>query len=552
MNLDHTLLIEMYRTMRKIRDFEDRVGELYLQGNIWGAVHLYSGEEAMAVGACMALREDDYITSTHRGHGHCIAKDGDLKRMMAEIFGRATGYCGGKGGSMHIANVEAGNLGANAIVGDGVGIAVGAALASRIKGTDQVAVTFFGDGATGAGIIHEAINLAAVLSLPVVFVCENNQYAVSTSVKYSLPVPGVADRALAYGIPAHVVDGNDVLAVYEVVKQAVERARNGEGPSLIEGKTYRWEGHYKGDPEVYRSQAEVAEQREKHDPIELFSKYLMDENSEAAITGAAVGAALAGTRPVMEIMYMDFITLGMSQIVNQMAKMRYMFGGKAIVPVVVRTPAGGGRGNAAQHMQSLEAWFVHVPGLKVVMPSTPYDVKGLLKSAIRSDDPVIFVENKLLYATRGEVPEEEYLLPIGKADIKRQGQDVTLIATSRMMLFALSAAERLAEKGIDVEVIDPRTLSPLDVDTLITSVEKTGRIVVVHEACERCGVGAEIVAQIQEKAFDYLDGPILRVANPNVPIPFSRNLEAKAIPDEARIISAINQSMGLVEVGQAS
>ena len=277
MNLDHTLLIEMYRTMRKIRDFEDRVGELYLQGNIWGAVHLYSGEEAMAVGACMALREDDYITSTHRGHGHCIAKDGDLKRMMAEIFGRATGYCGGKGGSMHIANVEAGNLGANAIVGDGVGIAVGAALASRIKGTDQVAVTFFGDGATGAGIIHEAINLAAVLSLPVVFVCENNQYAVSTSVKYSLPVPGVADRALAYGIPAHVVDGNDVLAVYEVVKQAVERARNGEGPSLIEGKTYRWEGHYKGDPEVYRSQAEVAEQREKHDPIELFSKYLMDE-----------------------------------------------------------------------------------------------------------------------------------------------------------------------------------------------------------------------------------------------------------------------------------
>ena len=278
MNLDHTLLVEMYRTMRKIRDFEDRVGELYLQGNIWGSVHLYSGEEAMAVGACIALREDDYITSTHRGHGHCIAKDGDLKRMMAEIFGRATGYCGGKGGSMHIANVEAGNLGANAIVGDGVGIAVGAALASLIKGTDQVAVTFFGDGATGAGIIHESINLAAVLSLPVVFVCENNQYAVSTSVKYSLPVPGVADRALAYGIPAHVVDGNDVLAVYEVVKQAVERARNGEGPSLIEGKTYRWEGHYKGDPEVYRSQAEVAEQREKHDPIELFSKYLMDEN----------------------------------------------------------------------------------------------------------------------------------------------------------------------------------------------------------------------------------------------------------------------------------
>jgi pyruvate/2-oxoglutarate/acetoin dehydrogenase E1 component len=266
--------------------------------------------------------------------------------------------------------------------------------------------------------------------------------------------------------------------------------------------------------------------------------------SEAAITGASVGAALAGTRPVMEVMYMDFITLSMSQIVNQMAKMRYMFGGKAQVPVVVRTPGGGGRGNAAQHMQSLEAWFVHVPGLKVVMPSTPYDAKGLLKSAIRCDDPVIFVENKLLNATRGEVPEDEYLIPIGKADIKRSGNDLTLIATSRMVLFALSAAERLAEEGINVEVIDPRTLTPLDLDTIITSVEKTGRVVIVHEACERCGIGAEIAAQIQEKAFDYLDGPILRVANPNVPIPFNRTLEAAAIPDEARIVSAINDSLG--------
>jgi pyruvate/2-oxoglutarate/acetoin dehydrogenase E1 component len=266
--------------------------------------------------------------------------------------------------------------------------------------------------------------------------------------------------------------------------------------------------------------------------------------SEAAITGASVGAALVGTRPVMEIMYMDFITLSMSQIVNQMAKVRYMFGGKASVPVVVRTPGGGGRGNAAQHMQSLEAWFVHVPGLIVVMPSTPYDAKGLLKSAIRSDDPVIFVENKLLNATRGEVPEGEYLVPIGKADVKREGSDLTLIATSRMVLFALSAAERLAEDGIDVEVIDPRTLTPLDLDPIIASVEKTGRVVIVHEACERCGIGAEIAAQIQETAFDFLDGPILRVANPNVPIPFNQKLEAAAIPDEDRIVSAITESLG--------
>jgi TPP-dependent pyruvate/acetoin dehydrogenase alpha subunit len=278
MDINQEIFLEMYRTMYKIRAFEDKVGELYLQGHIWGAVHLYSGEEAMAVGACIALSEDDYITSTHRGHGHCIAKGGDLKLMMAEIFGRATGYCGGKGGSMHIANVEAGNLGANAIVGDGIGIAVGAGLASKIKGARQVAVPFFGDGATGTGIFHESLNLAAVLKLPVVFICENNQYAVSTSVNYSSPVSDVADRARAYNIPSQIVDGNDVLAVYECVKAAVERARSGGGPTFIEGKTYRWEGHYKGDPEIYRSQSEVEEQRKNNDPIQLFQARLISNN----------------------------------------------------------------------------------------------------------------------------------------------------------------------------------------------------------------------------------------------------------------------------------
>jgi len=264
--------------------------------------------------------------------------------------------------------------------------------------------------------------------------------------------------------------------------------------------------------------------------------------SEAAIVGAAVGAALAGCRPVAEIMYMDFITLAMDQIVNQAAKMRYMFGGKARLPLVVRTPAGAGRGNAAQHMQSLEAWFVHVPGLKVVMPATPYDAKGLLKTAVRDDNPVIFIEHKLLYATRGEVPEEEYTIPFGQADIKRIGRDVTIVATSRMVLFALAAAATLAtEEGIEAEVIDPRTLVPLDIETIINSVKKTNRAVVVYEACERGGIGAEIAAEIQEKAFDYLDAPILRVANPNVPIPFARNLEALAIPDEDRIITAVRK-----------
>lgn len=277
MELSKDTLLEIYRKMQKIRAFETRAGELYLQGYIWGAVHLCTGQEAIAVGACMALRVDDYITSTHRGHGHCIAKGADLKPMMAEIFGRSTGYCKGKGGSMHIANVEGGNLGANAIVGDGIAIAVGAALGSRVKETDQVSLTFFGDGAMGTGVFHEAANMAAVLKLPVIFMCENNQYAVSTSVDYSAPVPLLSDRALAYGIPSITVDGNNVLDVYEAVTQAVEGARSDEGPFLVEGQTYRWEGHYKGDPEVYRSEDEIAKWREERDPIRFFKKYLLDE-----------------------------------------------------------------------------------------------------------------------------------------------------------------------------------------------------------------------------------------------------------------------------------
>ena len=266
--------------------------------------------------------------------------------------------------------------------------------------------------------------------------------------------------------------------------------------------------------------------------------------SEAAIVGAAVGAAVAGCRPVAEIMYMDFMTLAMDQIVNQMAKMRYMFGGKARLPLVVRTPAGAGRGQAAQHMQSLEAWFVHVPGLKVAMPSTPRDAKGLLKSSIRDDNPVIFIENKLLYATRGEVPDSELLIPLGQAEVKRPGRDATVVATSRMVLFALSAAEALAQEGIEVEVIDPRTLVPLDIEAIVESVKRTNHVLIVHEACERGGVGAEIAAQIQERAFEWLDAPIKRLANPNVPIPFARNLEALAIPDEQGISNAVRELMG--------
>jgi pyruvate/2-oxoglutarate/acetoin dehydrogenase E1 component len=261
--------------------------------------------------------------------------------------------------------------------------------------------------------------------------------------------------------------------------------------------------------------------------------------SEEGFTGIAVGAAMTGLRPVAEILYIDFSTLAMDQIVNQAAKARYMFGGKARVPLVIRTQGGGGRGNAAHHSQSLEMWYVHVPGLIVIQPSTPYDAKGLLKSAIRNDNPVIFIEHKLLYNTTGPVPDEEYLIPIGVADVKRPGDDVTIVATSRMVRFALNAAEDLARQGIEAEVIDPRTLKPLDIDTIVRSVEKTGRLVVVNEGHLTGGFTAEVAARVQREAFDWLDAPIMQVATEDVPLPYNGRLELEAIPNEQDIINAV-------------
>ena len=263
--------------------------------------------------------------------------------------------------------------------------------------------------------------------------------------------------------------------------------------------------------------------------------------SEEIIAAAAIGAAATGTRPVAEIMYVDFIGLAMEPIVNQAAKMRYMFGGKIKLPVVIRAQQGGGRGNAAQHSQSLEAWFAHIPGLKVAVPSTPADAKGLLKTAIRDDNPVIFLEHKVLYFTKGEVPEEEYTVPFGKADVKRPGGDVTVVGIQTQVLEALKAADELAKEGIDVEVIDPRTVSPLDVDTIVESVKKTGRLVVSHQAYEQSGIGGEIVARVVDAAFDYLDAPPQRVCGKNVPVPYAESLERAALPYHQDIVAAIRR-----------
>lgn len=266
--------------------------------------------------------------------------------------------------------------------------------------------------------------------------------------------------------------------------------------------------------------------------------------SEEGFTGMALGAAATGMRPIVEILYTDWITLAMDQIVNQIAKSRYMFGGKLRVPLVIRAPVGVGGGAAAQHSQSFESWFCHVPGLKVVMPSTPYDVKGLLKAAIRDDNPVIFLEHKRSYEIEGEVPEEEYVLPLGVADVKREGKDVTIVAVSLMVHHALAAAERLAqEEGIECEVVDPRTLAPMDWDTLLASFKKTNHLVVVHEACRTCGIGAELLAELVERGFDYLDGRPIRVAGLDVPVPYNRGLERLVVPDPQRIIDAVHRAL---------
>jgi 2-oxoisovalerate dehydrogenase E1 component len=649
-------LENLYRTMSRIRAFEQRTFELFQEGVVKGTAHSYMGEEAVASGVCATLREDDYIASYHRGHGHCIAKGAKLDRMMAELMGRETGYCRGLGGSMHIADMDLNILGANGIVGAAMPLATGAGLAAKLRKSGQVAVAFFGDGANNQGVFHESLNLAAVWKLPVIFVCENNQYALSTSYRQTTAVPQVAQRAPAYGIPGVTVDGNDVAEVYLVAMEAVERARRGEGPTLIEAMTYRWGQHSMRanirDPRpedefsdwkardpikvlekallggrvlpkkrlkeieqgaadeiagaegfgresaeptiqvmtsaVYAPHAKVTEPgpgggRELSFPEALnealhqemaadervfvmgedvgqtggifgVTKGLWDEFgedrvrdtpiSEATFVGCGIGAAIAGLRPVVEIQIFDFIALTMDMLVNQAAKFRFMLGGRPTVPVVVRGPQGGGIRLAAQHSQSLEAWFTHVPGLVVVAPSTPYDAKGLLVSAIRDDNPVIFLENKMLYLGQpGPVPEEHYAIPIGKADVKRAGSDVTVVATLAMVPRVLSAATQLAREGIEIEVIDPRTLKPLDEETILDSVQKTNRLLIVHEAWRNGGFGAEVAALAVEKAFDYLDAPIGRLGALDTPMPYNDELERAAIPSQEKIIDAVRALM---------
>lgn len=653
MTLPNSIRIELYRTIVRCRYFEETVQEL--KPKLKGFLHLSIGQEAVAAGVSAALRSNDLLVGNHRGHAHAIAKGMPMNILMAELYGKTTGCCHGFGGSMHIGSMKYGVFPSNAILGANVVISAGLALAAKMKKTDQVVVCVLGDGAMNTGAVHEGFNLAAVWDLPVVFVCENNLYAISTRIDRATRIKNLADRASAYGMPGIVVDGMNPEAVYDAASKLIQQARDGKGPSLLECKTYRFCGSFAGEVDLVRSKEEI-EQWRKKDPLKLGKKlveegvltqemleqidqevkkeiqeairfaeespepdpqtvtnnifapepiipdnimiepspgervlsvsealnealrqamerdpsvFVLGEDialrggeflvtkdlydifgpervrdtpiSESAILGAAIGSAIGGLRPVAEIMFNDFIGVAFDQILNQAAKLRYMSGGQVKIPMVVRTAYGSGLFAAAQHEQSLEAFFVHIPGLKIVMPTTAYDAKGLLTYALFENNPVLFFEHKLLYNEKDAVPESEYVIPFGKARIRHPGTDVTVVAIGRMVNEALKAASILDKEGISIEVIDPRTLVPFDTTTILNSVKKTHRLVIVHEAWKRQGFGAEIAATVAETIFNELKAPIKRIAGLDCPTPFAPNLAPLVIPNHETIIQGIKE-----------
>jgi 2-oxoisovalerate dehydrogenase E1 component len=644
-------LLELYRRMLVIRGFEERVSALYRDGEVHGFVHLSIGQEAAAVGACWPLGRHDVITSTHRGHGHVLAKGLEPPAMFAELMGKEEGSNRGRGGSMHMADPQFGIFGANGIVAAGLPIAAGAATAAQLRGNGSVAVAFFGDGAVAAGAFHEAVNLAAVWRLPVVFFCENNGYAEFSPAPTQHAAP-LERRAAGYGVDYRAVDGNDVVATASVMGGVVSAVRAGGGPAIVEATTYRRHGHYEGDPERYRSAEEVQEWEER-DPLLLHARRLRSAGvsddaiaaleaavsrdldaaveearrgtapaasslhdfvvrarparpepappppdapvfrtmdairgaleaaladddrvfvagidvgaggnvfgltrglrdrfgdrvrdtpiSETAIMGLAVGAAMAGMRPVVELMYLDFVGVCLDQLLNQAAKLPFMTGGAAQMALTVRTQFGAGRSSGSQHSQSLEAMLAHIPGLSVVMPSTPADTYGLLRSAIEDPNPVVFIENRLLYGLKGPQPTADYRIPIGTASVVRAGTDVTVVSVSRMVHEALAAAEELAAEGVSAEVIDLRTVAPLDMATILDSVHKTSRLLIAHEAVVDFGIGAEIAATVASEGFWDLDAPIERVGAAATPPPYAPELERAWLPDRTDIAAALRR-----------
>ncbi|MEO9228776.1 MAG: thiamine pyrophosphate-dependent enzyme [Devosia sp.] len=656
---DRAVLIGLFQQMVLLRRFESAAQIACRKGETPGFLHLYIGEEATGVGICAHLRHTDWVTSTHRGHGHALAKGADPKRVMAELFGKVDGICGGRGGTMHLYDRSVGLFGTNGIVGAGIGHAAGIGMGMRQQGRDDIGVAFFGDGAANHGAFHEGLNFAAVNNAPAVFVCENNLYATATPLKSVTLNPEIASKAASYGMPGVAVDGNDVFAVWLAMKEAAERARSGKGPTLLECKTYRTVGHHEGDPVVgtYRTQEEI-DSWVKRDPIDMFRKRLLEDYrvaepedlaeieayidrvvqealefarnspepdpatvynhvyaspinpsealrpqavgetrtqgwleavrdgiaeemranetilyfgegtgerggsfahtknlwqefgaqrmvdtpiSEQGFTAAAIGASASGSRTVSDLMFADFAFETTGQIFLQAAKLRYMSNGNMSAPVVIRAGAGALRSSGPHHSGMYHPIFAHMPGLIVCVPSTPADAKGLMKSALRAGDPVIMLEPKALFASKGEVPVGEHYIPFGLARIARVGRDITIVAAGQMVPRSLEAAELLMAEGIEAEVIDLRTIMPLDVDTVVESLKKTHRVLVVDEAWAMCGMGGEIAQTINELAFDELDGPVGRLHTAPTSHPFAPILERAILVDALQIADGVRK-----------
>lgn len=650
---DRGLAVQVFSNIAFIRAFEAKVLELSYTSPpvVAGSTHLCAGQEAVPLGAIAALREDDQIVSTYRGHGWALACGLDPEAVMAEICHRATGLNGGRAGSAYFMAPGTRFIGENSIVGAGTTIACGIALANLSAGNGRVVAVSIGDGAMNQGAVHEAMAFAAAKTLPVIFVIENNGWSELTATSEMFRIDRLAQRATAYGIPGATISGIDPMAVRDSFALAADRCRNGEGPVLIECRAPRLWGHYNRDVEHYRSK-EDRQKAEAQDPLIVFgqrliaSGFLSEEEiareiehqrslvqaltekvlvaplpeptdalshvtdlsgpkpqpvrpdrtetmtyiaavnaalrealeddpatvvygedvgkpggifgatrdlqrdfgaarvfdtpiAENAILGSAIGAALSGLKPIVEIMWADFVFVAIDQLINQAANVRYVTQGRSSVPIVVRMQQGATPGSCSQHSQSIEALLAHIPGLKVALAATPQDAYSLLRSAAADPDPCVVIEARSLYQTRSEVVLGSTLEPIGKARLRREGSDALIITWGAMVNRAMEAAEQLGP-DISVSVLDLRWVSPLDKAAIEQAVASSGgHVLVVHEAVKTGGFGAEIAAHIHESFGSSLRMPVRRLATPDVRIPASPVLQAALIPDAKAIAAAV-------------
>ncbi|PWI34144.1 pyruvate dehydrogenase (acetyl-transferring) E1 component subunit alpha [Vibrio albus] len=653
-NREH--LLDQLERMLRIRRFEEKCAELYAQEKIRGFLHLYIGEEAIAVGVMSALNEEDQIVATYREHGHALARGMSMGSVLAEMYGRSNGCSHGRGGSMHLFDKNLRFYGGNAIVGGGLPLATGLALANKKMQRDAIAVCFFGEGAVAEGEFHESLNLAALWQLPVLFICENNRYAMGTALALSESETNIAKKARYYGIETAQVDGMNVVDIEAAASTAVDYVREQQRPYFIECQTYRFRGHSSFDTQLYRDKEEIAQWEEKGpvkqliqwlrknnhfqdqelsaietkiaqeisdamafaetgewEPVEQLARFvnspgteppplpqpssqtpatmtyrealregirdalendsrtfLMGEDvgryggcyavskglleqygteriidtplCESGFVGVGIGSALGGMRPIIEVMTVNFSLLAMDQIVNTAATLLHMSGGQFNVPVVIRMACGAGKQLAAQHSHSWENLYAYVPGLKVLSPGTHNDARYMLSQALVDPDPVLIFEHVMLLNEDGEVSDLPDA-PMDKALVRRAGKDITLITYGGNLNKTLQAARQLEVDGMDAEVIDLRSLRPLDTETIVSSISKTHHAVIIDEGWYTGSLAGEISAIIMEQAFWQLDAPVARVCTEEVPIPYPQHLEQAAIPQSDKIVHAAKATL---------